>query len=110
MHYEICFTRSIHDDRGLASRVSPNSDCFREDIILEELRSSALIGLPDLLNWSFPVIDESAGYYEISARFITLLPVAQMNSIFRLALGRGLKGKFKIRALPGRLGQFAAVN
>jgi hypothetical protein len=110
MHYEICFVRSVHDERGFSSQARPNNACLREELILEELNSTALGGLPDLINWSFPLIDERTGNYEISARFISLLPAAEVHMIFRLALGRGLKGEFRICKLPDRSGQFAAVN
>ena len=110
MHYEICFVRSIHDDRAFVGQALPNNACFREELILEELNSAALRGAPDLINWSFPLIDEKTGDYEISARFISLLPSAEVYAIFKIALGRGLKGEFKIYELHDRLGKFVAVN
>lgn len=110
MTYEICFIRSNADDRQAFKTGLYLVGHEREKLITRKLGSAGIKALPVLKKWCCPIFDEDYERYEMTARFTTCLPMAEVEQLFRLALAHGLGGDFRIRELPIAFKRMVSLN
>ncbi len=104
--YEICFIRSNADDRHAFKTDRYLVGQEREQLITQTLRRAGIKVLPVLREWSFAAFDEGLDQYEITAHFVSCLTYAEIEELFRLALG----GDLRIRELPAVFERMASMN
>ena len=97
MLYTISFERSAADD-GETNLWTATEQC--REFISQKLRNAGSLAVPQLFDWLPPMVDYEGKRYQISACFVSVHSIDELEDIFRQAVDAGLGGRIKIKPRP----------